>query len=363
MSSRRYFASPFSRGDYTNSHLTATSKRRRQHDDSSDDRDDDGPESPTEPPQSSYFAQANLHPDVARQYRVAGLPFDEEVPQAGFPHRPVRPSSASRPVLSVSELQAQFEDLNPPLYSGRTAPSSTKKSDHGNLRQQHIAVVAAIMHKCLLKGDYVRAGRAWGMLLRVEVDGYPMDIRSNGLWSLGAEILLRRDAETTTQQAEEGPGSSHSVPTKFHFTPPRFERAKEYYDHLILTYPTRKWLHKLSSIDFYPVMYGLWISFVQGQYQAGLAAVVKATEYEEEKSVGDSSTDQILAGQVVVRTKALDEAQEIADHMDQLLTSLPYLDDPVLWRIKGMISSWAEGLSVSERLPETQERTDDSEQN
>ena len=123
----------------------------------------------------------SLGDDQARQYRIAGLELDKELPSAtiaDFPHRGL-PSPIPAIGSGAEEHQFQYD-------------SHINHSNEPSLRSRHLSTLTAILHRCLLEGDIPRAFRAWAMLLRVEVNGAPISLRNSTYWGIGAELLILR---------------------------------------------------------------------------------------------------------------------------------------------------------------------------
>lgn len=238
-------------------------------------------------------------------------------------------------------------------------PSSlrSRSSDATGLRKQHLAILVAVLHKCLLAGDYLRAGRAWGMLLRAELDGHSMDVRAYGRWGIGAEILLFRDTQLAQRQQnpeddEEGAPDDqfadgqekrleHSIPL---FSHEGFNKARDYYERLILQYPYRKVIpNAISSLDFYPAMFGLWVYAVQHKHKSML------NDSEANHSLSEShSTNGNGEMRLEVEHATFQSSSEIATQMDELLVSPPYSDNLQLWRLRGMVAMWMADLRRSD---------------
>ncbi|OKL57067.1 hypothetical protein UA08_07590 [Talaromyces atroroseus] len=276
-----------------------------------------------------------LTPEEARQYRAAGLSLDEELFEEDFPHVGLRDKSLERKRANdyVEDLQNQW----PPIF----LPGS--KTTESTLHVRHLGVLTTILHKCLLEGDFVRAGRAWSMLLHERFGRQPVDIRSGGRWGIGAEILFRQNSTSGTV-----------------FTRPGFEAAKAYYERLIIQFPSRNARTEASgSLHFYPAMFTLWIYVVEQES----AKAREALEYEEDENVSENpsesgdhvmsdpenNTDRnrdILSRRAKIRQKELAGAQEIATRMDDVMVGPPYSDSPALLQLRGMIALWLGDLYV-----------------
>ncbi|PGH06784.1 hypothetical protein AJ79_06425 [Helicocarpus griseus UAMH5409] len=290
----------------------------------------------TDGPKSSLI----LTPDEAHQYRVAGQPFHRKLPGGGFPH--AKPKSGKAGKVTRKDIETELSQLSPPIFVPEPA-------NQGSLRLQHLAVITAILHRCILEGDYTRAGRAWGLILRDEFRGHSVDIRTGGRWGIGAEILLWSDGN------EDG---SNLPPRRRWFTRKGFERAKSYYERLVLQYPYRKSAPRaLGPLDFYPAMFGLWISLVQEESQAARETVMDLEEMDDSHSAQDNMSissdvpprknNQKDGAVAETRRKELEEAQQIAAQMDELLISPPFSDSYELLRLRGMVSLWIADLYVS----------------
>ncbi|KAL4779128.1 hypothetical protein BJX76DRAFT_100408 [Aspergillus varians] len=337
-------------------------KRKNQYDtaedESSNNNGDDGETTDavsdfglTDPP-------VILSPEEVSQYRVAGLPLNEELPGGHFPHAPAKEDS--REVNNRGSVLKQLSALSTPIY----APESA--AHKGNLRLRHLAVLTSVLHRCLLDGDYIRAGRAWGLLIREQFKGHPIDVRAEDRWGIGAEILLRKDhqmsrevleGEITNSDCKHGRDSS----PKLLFTRKGFEDAKKYYETLIIQHPYQKTAPgSINSLHFYPAMFGLWVYVTQGESAASRTAL----EERDPDSIREPWDDEDETDdredwwrkhhrlEASIRANELAEAYRIAGAMDGILTSPPYSDSPELLELRGMVSQWIADLLVSSLPPE-----------
>ncbi|KAJ5215197.1 uncharacterized protein N7498_001604 [Penicillium cinerascens] len=272
-----------------------------------------------------------LTPNESHQYRIAGLSFDQELPGGTFPTGPQR-----RIIIVMRTCRASF--LPSPAHQG-------------NLRLQHLSVLTAILHRCLLERDYVRAGRAWGLILREEFRGLPVDVRSEGRWGIGAEILLRRGQPEPAGNARDRSGS-----TPLPFTKKGFAEAQSYYERLILNHPYSKSApHAISALHFYPAMFGLWIYVTQEESNSARKNVMDDDDSSDDMSVEEDSSVDFETRQsnkrqariAAIRTQELEQAQQIATRMDMLLGSPPYMDSSELLELRGMVSLWIGDLLVA----------------
>ncbi|PWY73600.1 hypothetical protein BO70DRAFT_389104 [Aspergillus heteromorphus CBS 117.55] len=343
-------------------------KRKKDLNDWGDDDDDGEGDGDTTDAVSEVApgTSLTLSPDEAHQYRVAGLSFDRELPGGRFPHGPAQ-DQPTRPHTKERILK-ELTSLSSPIFLPQAA------AHQGNLRMQHLAVLSSILHRCLLQGDYIRAGRAWGLILREEVRGAPIDVRAEGRWGIGAEILLRRETTAENALVDDGSPVVAAPSSGPFFTREGFENAKEYYELLIIQHPYRKFHHDaINPLHFYPAMFGLWIYVAQEESKASrqdirnehgstLEDYSDDEESESELLERASSRQRVYALLAGARKKELDEAQKIAARMDEIIVSPPYADSSELLELRGMVSLWIADLHVSS-VPFTRrnKRMDDSD--
>ena len=316
------------------------------------------------------FTNSNLSPGTIVQYKVAGQPYGEKLPGHNFPHEGPRTTVGDSSDVSNDDLDA-FGAF-PPAAHRRSCSlrDAGTTGSHTGLRRQHLAVLTAVLYRCILEGDYVRAGRAWGMLLRVDLDGHSVDLRTDGIWGLGAEILMFRDSQLASGQTrllndyrkhsiDESDSAELTAGHKMAslFSRDGFLKAKDYYERLILQYPFRKAAsNPVSSLDFCPVMFGLWICSVQEQGRATYKII------REENGVGhhQERDEKIHAS---IRKQSLEQISEINARLVELLASPPYSDDAKLWRLRGMVAVWEEDLLSSFAFPEMDDESAGSSPN
>lgn len=296
-----------------------------------------------------------LTPNEAHQYRIAGLPFDNELPGGKFPH--AAPPSDIPARITRKEIDVEMSQLSPPIYEPKSSTQSR------NTRLQHLSVLTTILHRCLLQGDYIRAGRAWGLILREEFSGITADVRTQGRWGIGAEIILRRDLQNTDSeninpQKFERSSAETSKPW---FTRKGFEEAKNYYERLILQYPYRRSApNSVGPLDFYPAMFGLWVYVAQEESRSSREVSEELGGGWGDDSDGDEEDEDLSMSSNVqtqrkgkkapisqILEKEFQEAQQIATRMDEVMVSPPYSDSVELLRLRGMVSLWIGGLHLS----------------
>ena len=275
-----------------------------------------------------------------------------------FPHR----SQGTPHSKLKGDIADELATLKPPLLFAKGPSDTTGIEISGNpgLRHRHLASVTAILQRSLLEGDYIRAGRAWGILLRAEDSGHTMDLRTNDRWGIGAEILVRQKREVGTADRV----ASHWLGRE------GLEKAIAYYERLVLQYPYRKVASNATGpLDFYIAMFSLWIYSVNEQHSVELADIGKAGEEvhrngrklddgseSDSASASASASDmglQISRDRERIRKNALERVQEIAARLDELLASPPYIDNSRFWKLRGMVALWKSDLSVVDLASES----------
>lgn len=265
------------------------------------------------------------------------------------------------PLMSKGGISDELATLNSPLYVAmRRVPAATaeQSSRSTGLRQHHLSTITAILHRYLLEGDYIRAGRAWAMLLRAEQNGHSMDLRTHGRWGVGAEILMKRESQMAQKTLAHGVFEVSSSTSNLGVKAESMEKAKEYYERIVLQYPYRKaFPNAIGPQNFSIAMFSLWIYTVKERSTVALMTVgssdrdIDETDAEENDDVQRSSTlimepDRYRKHEQV-RGDTLQSAHEIATRLDGLLVSPPYSDNARFWKLYGEILLWIADLSVA----------------
>jgi RNA polymerase I specific initiation factor len=305
----------------------------------------------TSPSQKGAFS-AVLTPDEIYQYVIAGQPVEDELHGHAFPH--ANSGNNDQPSKFDYELRQQ-------LKPGRSSTSGMENFlVIRSMHQQHLAVITTILHRSILEQDFMRAGRALGMILRDEMGGKPVDIRSEGRWGIGAEILIRQDAQRQ-QRSPEGSSMSSaeqiSTPRKPRawFTRKGFEDAKKYYERLVVQHPFHTQNPAaVSALDFYPAMFGLWIYVVHQEaklktLESTLAETESDSDDELQSEAGSPATRKSSRLQPI--HEELSQAREIADRLDSVMTALPYRDDTSLGELREMLQHWIADLEEALKKP------------
>ncbi|KAL1305573.1 hypothetical protein AAFC00_007179 [Neodothiora populina] len=326
-------------------------KRKRvsaQHD--SDDDDEEEEEEDVYPqvsssPATSAWDQRHLTDIDIEAYNIAGHSKSLPLPAHPFPHAAI---SVPRRHVSAETIQKSLAALKPPLYVPAPPEDEDAKT---SLRRHHLGVMTTIMHTTLLRGDYVRAGRAWGMILRTEVFGRAVDVRTYERWGIGAEILLRKHTKNvvTSLLSENSYDDDASSSDEVVVGEEGFQLAKDYFERLILQYPYQKTHpNAISSLTFQPAMYGLCIYEIQQQHKQALKKAEQASRspspsFERDPSDDEHNKDSIPSlesRQAAVVKGTLAKAITLADRMAELMLSPPNDTYLPLLRLRAMLALW-----------------------
>ena len=328
-------------------------------------------------PSPAISTDMRLNQSLASQHETFRQALAECLPGSnftqGFPHR----SQTSSRSKVKEEIAHELTTLKPALSftRGPNHDIETNLAGDPGLRQRHLAAMTATLQRCLLEGDYIRAGRAWGLLLRSEHNGHTMDLRTNNRWGVGAEILLRRDVELARKRKDGRRSNLHQIAIfdearSRWFSVEGFEKAKNYYERLVLQYPYRKAApNAIGPLDFYRAMFGLWIYSVNELHAAELGSITRhadrnqhnkrnvkdETESESESdgaSVSDMGTEWRYSQESErVRKNTLQHAQEIASRLAELLISPPYTNSDTFKSLREMVDTWIKDLSAQDSPP------------
>lgn len=324
--------------------------------------------------------------------------------------------SSSSPSASSTTSPSSEEETNPPphfphapLDRSQTLGNPSKiPKRHRNTKHQHASVLNAILHKSMLEGDFVRAGRAFACLIRFELRRDRINLRKQGLWGIASEILLRRDGGVEDEDAHDDDhgtfGESKATDRdaeleKLPYTAQGLADAKRFFERLMLQYPVRGRgvpNKLLTEVHFLPVMYGLEVFHLQARMErakqialAGAAepvetgrwrdpraskgAAASAATNREQGTIADSDAesgaedvdedvqmsgmpDDNNAASKIESTQRVAAVQEAIDsyvpEVERVLTDLdsrtmlpPFDRSPKLLRLKGDIWLWMADLS------------------
>ena len=353
--SHQYYPYPFVPVTQALNDPSARAKRKRRRQTSGGESEDDeaaSQELDDDETQKDYLAEASLPTHIAHQYRIAGQPFTQDPPGAGFPHRAqVRPEG----LLTTGQLATELANVKPPVLE---TVQQNQQLSRANviLKQTHLATLYTLMHKCLLQVDHIRAARAMGMLLRTEISGEQIDLRSQNIWGMGAEMLLQSKGQSlrTLEGHGEGQNEQSLETNTIPLTREGFDQAKDFYERLILEFPYQKWrTDKLSALHIYPVMFSQWIAFITDQETQAIANLQGDSNASLTLDDDSDAFSEDLASYreelESIRKATLEKAREIANKMDEVMQTYPHSDDATMWRLRGDLHLWSADLSIASK--------------
>ena len=304
-------------------------------------------------------ASGGLEANAANASASSGESDELEIPEGNFPYA----YPGRDPATELLDKEDLFQELkrlkiDPESQLSRNSDSSLRQQL--TLRQQHITNVLTILHRCLLRGDYIRASRAWGILLRVEQKRDPRFLRSNGRWGIGAEILLRRNidvADDDHQNSNTSPISEcedqedPDLPLiSAALCEDGFSKIRTYFDALSVLYPRRKGApNAIDELVLKHTMFALWIHFVQEHAKVIHRGMQGRQNHPENDiasdirhpDVGDAK-EQFYRSQVYL----WDQAKQVHSELEELVMKAEFADDKPLCELRNMARRWVDDLSA-----------------
>ncbi|KAI1209874.1 uncharacterized protein F4807DRAFT_424719 [Annulohypoxylon truncatum] len=349
-------------------------------------------------------------PDTLRQFAVAGLLPEEEVPSKLhplFPHKPL-------PSIGKGRRQGARHDSVISTASGVESEDdrgAAKPQDKGtSVRQlterlRHVSTMTAILHRCLSDGDIARAKRAFGLLIQSKF----VDIRLGGLWAVGSEILMR-DGEADEQQSRQPPPPSSPQEqqqavneeeqdvTRRWGSAANIDKVRTYFENLIQQHPHDQHRpHLTSALDFWPALFGAEIYNLDAEFRRArrrledsFSSSFSEDSFMEEDGFDadvsmdvDMDTDEASethrrhrhdddgggAGRDRVRWAARDElrsetqgaAERIARQMDATMENAPYASHRGLLWLRANLALFVGDLHIPSRLLDDGGRAEEGE--
>ncbi|PVH96566.1 hypothetical protein DM02DRAFT_534996 [Periconia macrospinosa] len=362
-----YFVTPLRPSQQTTHSLRAS---RYKQSNSKRKRDDASEEDPSLALSDLPAASASTSVSAS----ASTFPWPDTAP--GFPHHPAK---HVRNTVTNAKLQQSIAALNPPVYvanaaSRADAVGGNRENEQPALRKSHLETLSTVMHRCLLEGDYDRAARAWGLILRAQVAGQPLDPRNHGRWGIGAELLLRRRAPTdvsnhprncTNHQHHDDVNMQHEqesgdAQTKV-YTDYGLVLAQDYYERFIIQYPFRKTApDAVDSRTFYPPLFTIWIKAILDQSRRA------REEYQQSSKENDSDAEDSTAAlsaaneqESAVQAQELSRARELCERLDQLVISPPFDKHAELLYLRGNVGLWISDLIVGRAVTSPEEQQND----
>lgn len=288
-----------------------------------------------------------------KQLRTAGLSDADLLPSSytpAFPHRPLQPTTTTT-TTTTHHLRDPAADNDD---DDDDAPAKARRAAQmRDAQDAHLGLLTQMMLRALSAGDVARAARAFGLLRRSSVRGRGADLRRDGLWSLGAEVLMRQGEE----EAGRRWGSAGSM-----------ARVRAYLEGLIRQYPYNR-LHptSVSDLDFYPVLFGCEVYSAWAEQRLALERLEREADAwsdddldvlldpDDDEGAYDADADRVpLSGRERrLRREKADLAlragtamRDVAKRMDALLENAPYNRSVEMLRLRGMVALYVGDLSM-----------------
>lgn len=326
-------------------------------------------------------------PNLLKQFRVAGLPETEHIPSVpDFPHRPLpQYSDLKRSAYDSDDDYDEGEDISE--LDGRTDsetgldPETGTESEaererreatkdreraasrlrgearYRRARDRNIGVLVGILRRCVAESDMVRAKRAFGLLVRADIDGRRVGLRREGFWGLGAEILMRNG-----EMAAEEDGA-HLKKRRWGSVT-NMVLVRRYFEDLVQLHPYNR-LHpdSLSALEFQPVLFTYEVYNVQVELEMALE---KAEEDDEEDGSGDMGDgdrgERLKETRDGLRIGALKAMRAVASRMDELMLNIPYSESVEMLRLRGKVALYMGNLALPAPPRSDEEEHEGSEQ-
>jgi len=186
-----------------------------------------------------------------------------------------------------------------------------------------------------------------------------MDIRQNGRWGVGAELLMRRGVESSKSQRPRLNGSEDGMQSSDEggeahdsgesaFSDEGFRLARRYYERLILQYPHTPYSqHDVNALVLYPALFNIWIYEVQSRSRRSQ----QPPSADRPTSSAGSETSDVRSSPSATGTSArrnreleTEQALQIAQRMDEVMQGPPYDASVQLLRLRGMLGLWLSDL-------------------
>ncbi|KAJ9131174.1 hypothetical protein NKR23_g11831 [Pleurostoma richardsiae] len=329
-------------------------------------------------------------PGTLKQASTAGLAHYEQLPSLlihGFPHRPLpRPADPARRRQAQQRTEDEEDDRGDEtpgpvsdaegeeddgILGRRKDRAAERKRD---AQDAHLGFLTGVVLRCLEEGDIERARRAFGLLRRSEVQGKPVDLRRNGLWALGAEILMREGEGKGGEGGAGGAQAAERVPRRWGAAAD-IGKVKTYFEGLIRQYPyNRLFPRSVSAVDFWPAMLGCEFYHIYTQHRLALERLeIEAETWEDvedpieepigyEEEEGEAVDELRLTGRErrlreekdSIKQEILAGMRDVAKRMNDLMENQPYSTNLEMLRLRGMVALYMGDLVLppAPRSPE-----------
>ncbi|EQK98816.1 hypothetical protein G6O67_000339 [Ophiocordyceps sinensis] len=203
------------------------------------------------------------------------------------------------------------------------------------------------LDEMLGRGNIVRAERTFWLLLQLRPKNKPMDVRQDGIWAAGAEILMRSGEE---QVYSSIPRDGFCIPATWGPSA-SIDRVKAYFEDLIHLYPyDSKFPDSTSAPDFQSAMLRCEIYKVHIEYTSGLARAEKEAGIWRRRHLAETldeaapKREDEWQGEDHLRMQALHTMEDITRRMDIFIQLHPYRNNNDFLRLRETASLYAADL-------------------
>lgn len=282
-------------------------------------------------------------PGLLSQFSVAGLSDTDPDPSTVsplFPH-------SGRGARLVGEIETALPD--------EADDTRKKTAAHGpSWQERHLHVLLSSIHQFLDRGEVSKAARAYGLILQLQPDGRPIDIRCHQLWAIGAEILMR-EGEPLRDEDGDGNPTSAAKPQRWG-SAANMAKVKAYFETLIQQHPyDHRRPHTVCAADFWMALLRCEIYNVYTEHQLALGKVEDGThgsDVDEDDLAShdgfleDSPTERIVAARERFRQRAFAGMQDISQRMNWLAPDQPYSKSSQFHELLGAVFLYMADLAV-----------------
>lgn len=321
----------------------------------------------------------DLTPEEIAQYRLAGLDLNKQVPSIkNFPHAPL-PREISDAETTARKLKRKRKRKRTGGGEEQEDGEEEEGQEEGDVQSDgahHLRSLQNILLRCLDQGDIPRASKAWALMIRSEdATGAPFDIRQNGWWLVGAEILARQGEKGRRRTTRDGYDTSDSE-SEFEHVPDNAQTAmpdvearwgsaaglelvKDYFTGLLVDWSLEEQLAEsaaptrvgpeggVKAQNVYSAMFNYEIYGVQmNQKEALVKLDTTPATSDDEEEVPSQARDTLWTQREAIRRKTLKAAELIATRMDNLLQGGEFLASAAFLKLRGNLELYIADLSV-----------------
>lgn len=282
-----------------------------------------------------------------KQFAVAGLGEADPDPAASvpfFPHKGLR----SGPLLAPTEEQEEGEKKRRVLGNSQV--------------DKHVRTLLESIYHFLDSGHVAKAARAYGLILQMQLNGRPIDIRHHHLWAIGAEILMREGEIAPGDEANEDRPADPARRRQRWGSAANMGKVKAYFETLIQQHPYDfRRPNAISATDFWLALLRCEIYNVQAEHRIALQSLAEEEEegenYDEPpdfdvdmddpEAFAAAMEERGAAAREEVREQAFLATREIAHRLSRLMQDQPYSGHAQFRELLVTVSSYMEGLGAS----------------